>query len=274
MAGRKVKYVVDYFPHFCNHKKTLYIMERQFGNDGYALWFKTLELLGKTERHYYDCNSRDNWEFYLSYCGVGEEQALIILSKLSELKAIDETLWKDKIIWSDNFIENISDVYKNRKTSPPDKPIYDAINGISYVRNTSKMDSAGISTVRNASETDSVRISTVRNTQSKVKESKVEESIREKWNEFAKENNLATVLKITDKRSGHIRQRLSEKEFDFDRVLKMIRQSKFLLGKNDRGWKVDFDFIFGSKEKYVKILEGRYSDKSRSANFLEGASYG
>jgi len=47
--ARPNKQGVDYFPHFVNHGKTMFILEEKFGNNGYAFWFKLLELLGKEE---------------------------------------------------------------------------------------------------------------------------------------------------------------------------------------------------------------------------------
>ena len=46
---RPKKQTVDYFPHSCNHKKTIYILEERYGNNGYSFWFKLLEMLGNTE---------------------------------------------------------------------------------------------------------------------------------------------------------------------------------------------------------------------------------
>jgi len=37
MAGRKDKHTVEYFPHYCSGKKTVFILERKYGNDGYAV---------------------------------------------------------------------------------------------------------------------------------------------------------------------------------------------------------------------------------------------
>lgn len=133
--GRKEKQTVDYFPHFCKHKKTMYIIERQFGNDGYALWFKTLELLGQSDGHFIDCGNSDEWEYYASYCGINAISAAEILDKLAHLGAIDKELWKNRIIWSDNFIDGIKEVYKKRKADLPKKPIYSGINDISDTGN-------------------------------------------------------------------------------------------------------------------------------------------
>lgn len=87
------------------------------------------------------------------------------------------------------------------------------------------------------------------------------ESIWEQWNAFAGPLGLAVVLKLTDKRSAAIGARLSEQTFDLPGIFEKIKASSFLRGENDRGWKVDFDFVFCSANNYLKILEGKYDDK-------------
>ena len=46
--ARPKKQTVDYFPHIIKQGKTMTILENRFGNDGYAFWFKLLEILGST----------------------------------------------------------------------------------------------------------------------------------------------------------------------------------------------------------------------------------
>jgi len=112
--ARPVKLTVDYFPHIINKGKTIFILEENYGNDGYAFWFKILELLGATKNHYYNCNNPQDWKFLLAKTRVNEDIANNILNLLSELNAIDQELWDKKIIFSENFIANIQDVYKRR----------------------------------------------------------------------------------------------------------------------------------------------------------------
>lgn len=78
------------------------------------------------------------------------------------------------------------------------------------------------------------------------------------WNEFANEVGLSKVTALSKSRKAGIRQRLREEAFDFEEVKKRIRGSPFLRGDNDRGWRADFDFVFGSPNNYLKILEGKY----------------
>jgi hypothetical protein len=147
--ARPVKNTVDYFPHDSNHKTTIYILEEKYGNDGYAFWFKLLELLASTEGHFYDCRKPGKWEFLQAKTHFSEDKCLEILNLLVELEAIDKDLWGEKVIWSDNFISRIADVYKNRRVEIPSRPNF-------YKE-----------------KPDDVEVSTDENPQSKVKESKV-----------------------------------------------------------------------------------------------------
>lgn len=81
------------------------------------------------------------------------------------------------------------------------------------------------------------------------------------WNTLADRCNLAKVQAFTDKRKSAVKQRLKEKQFDLLKICEKIVKSDFLLGKNKENWKVTFDFVFLSKNNYVKILEGNYDNK-------------
>lgn len=64
--ARPKKQTVDYFPHSCVHKKTMFILEQKYGNDGYAFWFKLLEMLGSTEGHFLSLKNGMEWEFLIA----------------------------------------------------------------------------------------------------------------------------------------------------------------------------------------------------------------
>jgi len=150
MARPKTQ-TVDWFSHQCVHGKTMFIIEQRFGNDGYAFWFKLLESLGSAEGHFLTLDNPVDWEFFQAKTRLSEESCRQILDLLATLEAIDAPLWREKnIVWSDNFIEGIAAVYKNRRVEMPVKPV-------NYSRNT---------------DTDTV--STCRNPQRRVEESRVE----------------------------------------------------------------------------------------------------
>lgn len=90
--------------------------------------------------------------------------------------------------------------------------------------------------------------------------------------------NLPKVQKITDKRKTAINKFLKEytKE-QFIEICRIANNNDFLMGKNDRGWKADFDFLM-RVDKATSILEGKYENIVRNNNTLgevtiEGSCY-
>lgn len=122
--GRPRKQTVDYFPHFVStDSRTKFILEQSWGNDGYAFWFKLLELLGRSEGHYYDCTALANEKYLVALMKL--EQATIdeILETLADLGNIDKELWEErKIIWCQSLVDNLQDVYSKRTVSAPTRP--------------------------------------------------------------------------------------------------------------------------------------------------------
>jgi len=119
MAGRKDKNTVDYFPHYVNHGKTLFIIESKFGNDGYAAWFKILETLGSTEHHYIDCRKDEDWEYLNAKIKLMHTSLHEVLDLCAKLGAINKVLWENRVIYSENFVNNIADAYTRRNTDCP-----------------------------------------------------------------------------------------------------------------------------------------------------------
>ena len=91
--ARPKKETVDYFPHICAHKTTIFVLEQKYGNDGYAFWFKVLELLASSEGHYYDCRKPHLWEFLQAKTRLSEDKCNELLDLLAKLDAIDQELW-------------------------------------------------------------------------------------------------------------------------------------------------------------------------------------
>ena len=120
--ARPIKTTVDIFPHATRTGKTVAILEAYWGNDGYAFWFKVLELLGGSAGFLYHCNKPENWEYLLAKTRVTEKTAVAILDKLAELDAIDAELWENGIIWSNHFVDNLTPVFARRKSALPRKP--------------------------------------------------------------------------------------------------------------------------------------------------------
>ena len=122
--ARPTKTSVDYFPHMTHSGKTIAILEARWGNDGYAFWFKLLELLGDSSDFSFNCNRSADWEYLLSKTRVTEPVARAILDKLAEVEAIDAACWQQNIVWSDNFCRNLEPVFEKRKGQKPQKPAF------------------------------------------------------------------------------------------------------------------------------------------------------
>jgi len=120
--SRPNKQTVDYFPHYVNPSKTLRILQTQHGNDGYAFWFKMLQILGRTEGHAYDCNNSAEWLDLVTETHVPEDRAKEILETLALLDMIDKKLWGKKIIWVQHFVDEHVALYLRRKVGLPERP--------------------------------------------------------------------------------------------------------------------------------------------------------
>ncbi len=123
--ARPIKQTVAYFPHDtdASEGKTLTIIQAKYGNDGYAFWFKLLQLLGKSPRHYYDFNNPADWEFLLAKTHQnGTETTKDILDTLVVLEAIDAELYKNGIIWCQKFVNGVADAYGRTVEGVPQRP--------------------------------------------------------------------------------------------------------------------------------------------------------
>ena len=86
--GRSNRQTADYFPHYVGEKsRTKFILEKNWGNDGYAFWFKLLELLCAADGQYYDCWDKMGWEYLLAVTGVTAETAEAISKKAGAITA-------------------------------------------------------------------------------------------------------------------------------------------------------------------------------------------
>jgi len=186
VAGRPPKQTVDYFPHYtdASQRRTLFTIQQMYGHQGYAFWFRLLELLGSTAGHAYCYTGDAEWQYLKAFTWSSDDEVRAILSSLASMGAIDLELWAVEIAWSQYFVDGLAGVYANRRAEVPPKP--DAIttannyrrDGIVLCRNTITTDefspAVPISTPDNAAKTD-VELLPVERGASRVEESRVEE---------------------------------------------------------------------------------------------------
>ncbi len=88
---------------------------------------------------------------------------------------------------------------------------------------------------------------------------------------FSQTSVFPKVNKLTDSRRKKLLLRIEEQgEDNIIKAIDIASESDFLKGKNDRGWKMDFDWLIANDTNIVKILEGKYSNNNQK----EGRMYG
>ena len=124
--GRPNKKGLDFFRHYAKIQgKTMDTLQSIYGNDGYAFWFKILEVLAQQEGLFYDCNSTANWRYLSANARLTCEKAEEIMGILCDLEAIDVQLWKERrIIWVQKFTDSVEDVFRKRGAETPVKPSF------------------------------------------------------------------------------------------------------------------------------------------------------
>ena len=287
--ARPKRQTVDFFLHYCKGGKTLYILEGKYGNDGYAFWFKLLELLGESEGHFYSCVNTTDWEFLLAKTRVREDVANGIIDTLIDLGKIDADLWRaGRILWVENLVKYLAEVYKRRRADLPRKPSLVArvipaetnpdnhSPELMYAETTVNAYNNPLERDYRQQKLDRVEKSRVRVEKSKEEKSKEEKSrllpahtwkaVVDAWNTILGDH-LPKVQTLTDGRKEALKARLEELSSDTDEAVRMlteafekVKQSTFLLGDNDRGWSATFDWVIQSADKLAKIIEGVYDD--------------
>jgi hypothetical protein len=100
----------------------MFIIESKYGNDGYAVWFKLLESLAKTDDHWMDLSDPSNMMYLCAKCRVSNDIMEAIISDLANLGEVDAQLWKDeRVIWSQKFTDSIEEAYKKRSNVCPNR---------------------------------------------------------------------------------------------------------------------------------------------------------
>lgn len=258
--GRPRKQTVDYFPHFVStDSRTKFILEQGWGNDGYAFWFKLLELLGRSEGHYYDCSRPADKMYLVALTKVTEEQADAILDMLALRGNIDVELWQErKVIWCQSLVDNLQDVYSKRTVSAPRRPFTEAPEEEPPAPEGDPQPEERPRRRGRPKKADA---------EDGQKAPKgVCEEVAALYNEIC--TSFPKVRSLSGARKKAIKARLANGYTvdSFRELFQRAEASSFLKGKNDRNWQATFDWLI-KDSNMAKVIDGNYMDKG-------GGSYG
>jgi hypothetical protein len=108
---------VDYFPHPVIHGRKMFYLRTKFKNDGYAIWFMLLEQLGKADFHFLDLADEVQLMFLSSEFMIPENIIIEVINILAKFDEFDQDLWKEKIVFSQKFVDSIKDAYERRNNN-------------------------------------------------------------------------------------------------------------------------------------------------------------
>lgn len=122
---------ISWFHHYTEHGKTLSVLEGRWGNNGYAFFFKLLEVLCCSDGLYLELNDI-NKNYLLSITHIDETTLINIINSLVEMGKIDRELWENqRVIWYENLVDSL-DPYRdysgaNRPQKPQKQPVRESI---------------------------------------------------------------------------------------------------------------------------------------------------
>lgn len=249
---------VDYFPFFCKEGKSMFYIEQKYGNDGFATWVKILRELALADYHYLNLSDEINTMYLSAKCKIDKIVLENIINDLVKLGHFDSELWNEnQIIFSEKFVESISDAYKKRSNEIICKKTLLVLLISLGIRKPSK----GESKPRKGQSQAPV------NPQSKEEYSKEEYSKEEK---SKPKKDVFTPPQISEVieyfiEKGYSKQ-AAEKMFEYYSVADW----KDSRGNKIRNWKQKANAVWFKDEHKLKSTTVDYSDKTKWAKQSNG----
>jgi len=127
--ARPTEQKADYFPHFVGGGKTIRALERAYGNDGYAFWFKLLETLCCTDGHCLNLTNEMDLIDFSGYVMQTEARVSEIVGLLVRLGQVDRELWESgRRVWVQGLVDNLAPLYSKRSCGVPQKPAVEVVS--------------------------------------------------------------------------------------------------------------------------------------------------
>lgn len=264
---------IRFFSHDVDMRNDLKIrgLRRQFGNDGYAVWCYLLEVLTDTEDL---CIDIDNMAGLLSAdFDIDRERLMGIVGYCLQVGLFVKD---GSILYSKRHRERIMGVLdKAQEKSERGRRAVMARWGKNSANNTDETEG----------DTDVLPTNTNERREDKTGEEKTRKDQKREypcaeivkvWNEVCV--SLPKVLRLSDARRDKVKARL--REWGGDNPEEMIAKAReffnrieasdFLTGRSGK-WKASFDWLFDSRNNWIKVAEGNYDNKRGGGSRLSGS---
>lgn len=262
--ARPIKQGLDYFPLDVDLDEKVELIEAKHGIAGFGILIKLFQKIYK-EGYYLEV-TEESLLLFSKRISVNINDINAVIADCLRYQILDEGLYQKYNILTSVGIQKryLNAVDRRKEIELIQEYIIVNINGINVNINW---------------------IKTCSGTQSKVKESKVKESIEgeppkktiidyqfivDNYHSLCQKMNKVEV--INDTRKGYVNARVGE--FGMEKVISVIRmagESEFLNGKNDKAWKADFEWIM-RPTNFVKIMEGKYQNSKFNGSNQQGNS--
>lgn len=262
-----------FFSHDVDMRNDLKIrgLRREFGNEGYAVWCYLLEVLTDTEDL---CIDIDNMAGLLSAdFDIDRKRLMGIVGYCLQVGLFVKD---GSMLYSKRHRERIMGVLdKAQEKSERGRRAVMARWGKASANNTDEADG----------DTDVLPTNTNESREDKTGEEKTRKDQRREypcaeivkvWNEVCV--SLPKVLRLSDARRDKVKARL--REWGGDNPEEMIAKAReyfnrieasdFLTGRSGK-WKASFDWLFDSRNNWIKVAEGNYDNKRGSGSRLSGS---
>ena len=261
-----------FFSHDVDMRNDLKIrgLRREFGNEGYAVWCYLLEVLTDTEDL---CIDIDNMAGLLSAdFDIDRERLMGIVGYCLQVGLFVKD---GSLLYSKRHRERIMGVLdKAQEKSERGRRAVMARWGKNSANNTDETEG----------DTDVLPTNTNERREDKTGEEKTRKDQKREypcaeivkvWNEVCV--SLPKVLRLSDARRDKVKARL--REWGGDNPEEMIAKAReffhrieasdFLTGRSGK-WKASFDWLFDSRNNWIKVAEGNYDNK-RGGSRLSGS---
>lgn len=262
-----------FFSHDVDMRNDLKIrgLRREFGNEGYAVWCYLLEVLTDTEDL---CIDIDNMAGLLSAdFDIERERLMGIVGYCLQVGLFVKD---GSLLYSKRHRERIMGVLdKAQEKSERGRRAVLARWGKNSANNTDETEG----------DTDVLPTNTNERREDKTGEEKTRKDQKREypcaeivkvWNEVCV--SLPKVLRLSDARRDKVKARL--REWGGDNPEEMIAKAReffnrieasdFLTGRSGK-WKASFDWLFDSRNNWIKVAEGNYDNKRGGGSRLSGS---